>query len=58
MAQFSEKTISKLADTLVEDGWPTGDTLRIAMAHTGMNLMMAIALLPFVGRIAQFLGKF
>jgi len=32
--------------------------LRMAMAHTGMNLMMAIMLLPFVGQIAKFLGKF
>ncbi len=47
-----------LAGFFVSDGWPKGDTLRIAMAHTGMNLVMAIMLLPFVGRIAQFLSKF
>ena len=47
-----------LAGFFVSDGWPKGDTLRIAMAHTGMNLLMALMLLPFVGRIAQFLGKF
>ena len=47
-----------LAGMLVSDGMPKGDTLRIAMAHTGVNLLMAIALLPFVGRIAQFLMKF
>lgn len=47
-----------LAGFFVSDGWPKGDTLRIAMAHTGMNLLMAIALLPFVGHIARFLGKF
>lgn len=47
-----------LAGMLVSDGLPKGDTLRIAMAHTGVNLLMAIALLPFVGRIAQFLGRF
>jgi len=47
-----------LAGFFVSDGWPKGDTLRIAMAHTGMNLMMAIMLLPFVGHIAKFLGKF
>ena len=47
-----------LAGFFVSDGMPKGDTLRIAMAHTGMNLMMAIMLLPFVGRIAQFLTKF
>jgi len=47
-----------LAGFLVSDGMPKGDTLRIAMAHTGMNLLMALALLPFVGHIARFLGKF
>ena len=47
-----------LAGLLVSDGMPKGDTLRIAMAHTGVNLLMAVALLPFVGRIAQFLGRF
>ena len=44
-----------LAGFLVSDGMPKGDTLRIAMAHTGVNLLMAIALLPFVGKIGQFL---
>ena len=33
-----------LAGVLVSDGMPKGDTLRIAMAHTGMNLLMAIFL--------------
>ena len=47
-----------LAGFFVSDGMPKGDTLRIAMAHTGMNLLMALALLPFVGHIARFLGKF
>ena len=47
-----------LAGLLVSDGLPKGDTLRIALAHTGMNLIMAIALLPFVGRIGQFLMRF
>ena len=47
-----------LAGFFVSDGMPKGDTLRIAMAHTGMNLLMAVMLLPFVGRIAQFLTKF
>lgn len=46
-----------IAGMLVSDGMPKGDTLRIAMAHTGMNLLMALALLPFVGRIGQFLMK-
>ena len=47
-----------LAGFFVSDGMPKGDTLRIAMAHTGMNLLMALMLLPFVGRIAQFLTRF
>ena len=47
-----------LAGFFVADGMPKGDTLRIAMAHTGMNLLMAIALLPFVGHIARVLGRF
>jgi Na+/phosphate symporter len=46
-----------LAGLLVSDGMPKGDTLRIAMAHTGMNLIMAIALLPFVRPIARFLNS-
>ena len=45
-----------LAGALVSDGMPKGDTLRIAIAHTGMNLMMAVAMLPFVHHIARFLG--
>ena len=47
-----------LAGIFVSDGMPKGDTLRIAMAHTGMNLLMALALLPFVGNIARILGRF
>ena len=46
-----------IAGLLVSYGMPKGDTLRIAIAHTGMNLLMALALLPFVGRIGQFLLK-
>jgi Na+/phosphate symporter len=47
-----------LAGFLVSDGMPKGDTLRIAVAHTGANLFMAIMLLPFVHHIARFLGRF
>ena len=47
-----------LAGLLVSDGMPKGDTLRIAMAHTGVNLIMAASLLPFVHHIARFLGRF
>ena len=47
-----------LAGLFVSDGMPKGDTLRIAMAHTGVNLFMAATLLPFVHHIARFLGRF
>ena len=47
-----------LAGIFVSDGLPKGDTLRIAIAHTGVNMLMAIALLPFVHPIARFLMRF
>ena len=47
-----------LAGILVSEGMPKGDTLRIAMAHTGVNLLMAVALLPFCEPIARYLSKF
>jgi len=47
-----------IAGLLVSDGIPKGDTLRIAIAHTGVNLLMAATLLPFVHHIARFLGRF
>jgi len=46
-----------LAGVLVSDGMPKGDTLRIAIAHTGVNLFMAATLLPWVGAIAKFLTR-
>ena len=46
-----------LAGALVSDGMPKGDTLRIAMAHTGVNILMAITLLPFVHHIGRFLTR-
>jgi Na+/phosphate symporter len=46
-----------LAGILVAEGMPRGDTLRIAVAHTGVNLFMAATLLPFVHHIAKFLGR-
>jgi Na+/phosphate symporter len=46
-----------LAGLLVSDGMPKGDTLRIAMIHTGVNLLMALSLLPFVNHIAKLVGK-
>ena len=47
-----------LAGVFVSDGMHKGDSLRIAMAHTGVNLMMALSLLPFVHHIARFLARF
>ena len=47
-----------LAGLLVSDGFPKGDTLRIAIAHTGANLLMALMLLPWVNHIARFIGRF
>ena len=47
-----------LAGFLVSDGIPKGDTLRIAMAHTGVNLFMAATLLPWVHHIGRFLARF
>jgi len=47
-----------IAGLLVADGMPQGDTLRIAMVHTGANLLMAVTLLPFVHHIARYLGRF
>ena len=46
-----------LAGLLVSEGMPRGDTLRIAMIHTGVNLLMAISLLPFVHQIAKYVGR-
>ena len=46
-----------LAGILVSDGMPKGDTLRIALAHSGANLLMAVMLLPFVHHIGRFLSR-
>ena len=47
-----------LAGLLVSDGMPTGITRHIAMVHTGVNLFMAVLLLPFANQIAKFVSKF
>jgi phosphate:Na+ symporter len=46
-----------IAGLLVSDGMPKGDTFRIAMAHTGVNLVMALSMLPFVNHIARLLTR-
>jgi Na+/phosphate symporter len=47
-----------IAGILVSDGIPTGITKQVALVHTGVNTIMAIALLPFVQHIARFISKF
>jgi Na+/phosphate symporter len=47
-----------LAGLMVSDGMPTGITKQIALVHTGVNLLMAVALLPFIQPIARFMSKF
>ena len=47
-----------LAGAMVSNGMPIGTTRHIALIHTGVNLLMAIALLPFIHPIAKFISKF
>ena len=47
-----------LAGIFVSDGFPKGETLRIAIAHTGVNILRGFSLLPFVHHISRFLNKF
>ena len=47
-----------LAGAFVSNGFPAGTTRHIAMIHTGVNLLMAIGLLPFIHPIAKFISKF
>ena len=47
-----------LAGAFVSNGFPAGTTKHIAMVHTGVNLLMAISLLPFIHPIAKFISKF
>ena len=47
-----------IAGLLVSDGMPTGITRQIAIVHTGVNMLMAVLLLPFVHHIAKFKSKF
>jgi Na+/phosphate symporter len=46
-----------LAGILVSDGIPKGDTRNIAIVHTGVNMLMACMLLPFVDKIAKLIQK-
>ena len=47
-----------LAGILISDGMPTGITKQVALVHTGVNTVMAVALLPLVQPIARFISKF
>ena len=47
-----------LAGLLVSDGWPQGNTRHIAVVHSGVNVLMALGLLPFVHQIARVAAKF
>ena len=47
-----------LAGIMVSDGMPQGITKQIAIVHTGVNALMAIALLPFCEVIARFVSRF
>ena len=47
-----------LAGIMVSDGMPVGTTKHIALVHTGVNLLMAVTLLPFVHQIARFISKY
>ena len=47
-----------LAGIMVSDGMPVGTTKHIALVHTGVNLLMAVTLLPFVHPIAKFISKY
>jgi len=40
------------------DGIPQGTTKHIAMVHTGVNLFMALTLLPFIHYISRFVSRF
>ena len=47
-----------IAGTMVSDGMPTGITKQVALIHTGVNALMAVALLPLVQPLARFISKF
>jgi len=47
-----------IAGILVSDGMPTGITKQVALVHTGVNTVMAVALLPFIQPIARYITRF
>ena len=46
-----------IAGIMVSDGMPTGITKQVALIHTGVNALMAVALLPFIQQLARFVSK-
>jgi Na+/phosphate symporter len=46
-----------IAGILVSDGMPTGITKQVALVHTGVNTVMAIAILPFIQPIARYVSR-
>ena len=47
-----------IAGILVSDGMPGVITKLVALVHTGVNTLMAVALLPFIQPIARFVSKY
>ena len=47
-----------LAGIMVSDGMPQGITRQIAIVHSGVNMLMAMCLLPFINQISKFISKF
>jgi Na+/phosphate symporter len=47
-----------LAGLMVSEGLPTGITKQVALVHTGVNMLMAVTLLPFIQPIARFIARF
>ena len=47
-----------LAGLMVSEGMPQGITKQIAIVHTGVNFIMALAFLPLIQPLSRFVSKF
>ena len=48
-----------IAGLLISDGgFPQGITRQVALVHTGVNMVLALGLLPFINPIARFVSRF
>jgi sodium-dependent phosphate cotransporter len=47
-----------IAGVFASDGIPTGSVRHIAMIHSGVNMFMALTLMPFIHHISRFVGRF